>query len=59
MSNDKFLEPDWPETSTNIPHDWMKYVSEEVRSIWGGFTVSQRIALGRCFEEIASLEEWD
>lgn len=59
MSEDNYLYPKWSETNANIPHDWMRYVTEEVRAIWGDFTINQRIALGRCFEEIASLEEWD
>lgn len=59
MNNDKFLEPKWPQVNSNIPHDWMKYVSQDVREIWLSFTVSQRVTLGRCFEDIASLEEWD
>ncbi|HAT1563741.1 hypothetical protein RZP54_26025 [Raoultella ornithinolytica] len=59
MSEDNYLCPKWTENGANAPHDWKKYVSEEVREIWGEFSVNQRMALGRCFDEIASREEWD
>ncbi|HDX8785368.1 recombinase RecA [Klebsiella michiganensis] len=59
MSEDNYLCPEWAKTGNNIPHDWKKYVSEEVMAIWGNFSESQRMALGRCFDEIASREEWD
>lgn len=59
MSEENYLYPKWPEKSANAPHDWRKYVSEEVRSIWAEFTFSQRISLAKCFEDIASLEEWE
>ena len=58
-SEGNYLNPDWAEEGANIPHDWTKYVSEEVRGLWGDFSESQRMALGRCFDDIASLEEWD
>lgn len=58
MNKDNYLYPEWAGGDANTPHDWTKYVSEEVRSIWGDFSESQRIALGRCFDDIASREEW-
>ncbi|HBT4645547.1 recombinase RecA [Klebsiella pneumoniae] len=59
MHDEEFLNPKWTEIGTIKPHDWKRYVSHEVRAIWGGFTPEQRILLGRCFEEIANNEEWD
>ncbi len=59
MSEDNYLYPTWVKNASNAPHDWKKYVSKEVREIWGEFSVNQRMALGRCFDEIASREEWD
>ncbi|MBZ7580084.1 recombinase RecA [Klebsiella michiganensis] len=59
MNEDKYLFPSWAKKGSNIPHDWKKYVSEEVMAIWEDFSVNQRMALGRCFDDIASLEEWD
>ncbi|HDX8688641.1 TPA: hypothetical protein RQO41_002862 [Klebsiella michiganensis] len=59
MSEDNYLCPECVKKDANIPHDWKKYVSEEVMAIWGDFSVSQRMALGRCFDDIASREEWD
>lgn len=59
MNVDNYLNPEWAKKGVNIPHDWTKYVSEEVRGLWGDFSESQRMALGRCFDDIASLEEWD
>ncbi|MBZ7581162.1 hypothetical protein FML15_28200 [Klebsiella michiganensis] len=59
MNEDNYLNPKWAGREVNTPHDWTKYVSEEVREIWGEFSVNQRMALGRCFDDIASREEWD
>lgn len=59
MSEGDYLYPEWADRDVNTPHDWTKYVSDEVRAIWADFSVSQRMALGRCFDEIASREEWE
>lgn len=59
MSEGDYLYPEWASRDTNTPHDWTKYVSEEVREDWENFSESQRMALGRCFDDIASREEWD
>lgn len=59
MNDDKYLNPEWPKNSVITPHDWMRYVSQDVRLLWSTFTPGQRVALGQCFEEIATFEDWD
>lgn len=54
-----YLTPAWRNDGAHTPHDWHNYVSDEVRSLWHTFTDEQKLALGKCFEEIASREEWD
>lgn len=59
MSREHYIMPDWPAKDSRESHDWRKYVSNDVRKIWSDFTTDQRVALGECFDEIASREEWE
>ena len=49
--------PRWEEGGS--VHNWRRYVTEEVRSIWGTFTPEQQAALYRQAEEMAGKEEWE
>lgn len=52
-----FANPQWGQGSA--VHNWQNYVSEEVQSLWMGFSQAQRAALARQAEALADKEEWD
>jgi hypothetical protein len=48
--------PEWE--NIGRVHEWRRYISDEVRTMWPTFTDAQQAALYRQANEIASLEEW-
>lgn len=58
MSGDPwYANPDWEEGGR--VHNWRRYISEELRSIWGSFTLFQRRVIAENAQEQADNEEWD
>ncbi|MEM9354629.1 MAG: recombinase RecA [Pseudomonadota bacterium] len=56
LPND-WSQPEWG--NAGRVHEWKNYVSEEVRSMWAGFTEEQKQALVRQADELAGREDWD
>lgn len=52
-----FANPQWGQGSA--VHNWQNHVSEEVQSLWMGFSQAQRAALARQAQALADNEEWD
>lgn len=56
--------PDWkafdsiPTFQAN-PHDWRKYVTADVRSVWDVLSIEARCAIIDICDEVASREHWD
>lgn len=50
-------EPNWKEYSK--VHNWRNYVSYEIEKMWDDFSIAQKIALAKNFQNIADQEEWD
>ena len=54
MEEHEAINPDW--STGGYFYNWKKYISDEVRGMWGTFTTEQKMALYRQSEEIADLE---
>ena len=52
-----YAEPEW--SAAGRVHDWRNYINDEIKLMWESFSLTQRAALSRQAEEIASCEEWD
>lgn len=59
MRSDEYINPTWTEIEKGKPHNWMRYVSLDVRKIWMKFPPEYRVILGSCFQDIANDEEWE
>ncbi|WP_170066073.1 hypothetical protein [Novosphingobium guangzhouense] len=57
MSEPDYVHPQWGEARQ--VHDWRNHIPEEIRDIWGTFSVGQRAALHAWAEDLADMEEWD
>lgn len=52
-----FEYPDW--SNTDRVHNWLNYISEELREIWPSFTRAQKRIIARSAEKMAGNEEWE
>jgi hypothetical protein len=52
-----FLSPNWE--NMNRVHEWKKYISEDMQTMWHTFNTEQKVAIAKNAQDQANLEEWD
>ena len=50
-------EPDW--AHADRVHCWRNYISDELKDLWGTFSMRQQAAIARNAQDMADREDWE